>query len=85
MMKLCSYGIFINGLVLSIISLSLFFSTVTIILTHRVVNDDTYITLRYTKNLVENHQFTYNLNHPTYSLTTPLWSFGELGLAIHLL
>jgi hypothetical protein len=83
-MKLASYGIFKNGWILSIISLSICFSTVTIMLTHRVVNDDTYITLRYTKNLVENHQFTCNLNHPTYSLTTPLWAFGELGLTMHL-
>lgn len=43
-------------------------------LTHGVLNDDTYITLRYAKNICWHHEFSYNLGHPTYSLTTPLWA-----------
>jgi len=50
------------------------FVSLTSILTKGIVNDDTYITLRYSRNLAEYHQFTYNLGNPTYSLTTPLWA-----------
>jgi hypothetical protein len=35
--------------------------------------DDTYIHLRYVRNLVEHSEFTYNLGYPCYSTTSPLW------------
>lgn len=61
------------------------FSWLTIFLTKGIVNDDIYILLRYSKNLAEHGQFTYNLDHPTYSLTTPLWGFliGCFGCFVH--
>ena len=57
------------------------FVLLTIVLTHGVVNDDTYITMRYARNVSEHGQFTYNIGHPTYSLTTPAWAIlvGCLG------
>lgn len=55
------------------------FVVVTIIATKGILHDDSYITLRYAKNLVKYHQFTYNLDNPTYSLTTPLWALVVAG------
>lgn len=35
--------------------------------------DDTFIHLKFVKNIVEHNQFTYNLNEPSYTTTSPLW------------
>lgn len=51
----------------------IFFTALTILVTKGAVNDDTYIALRYLKNLQEGHQFSYNLGYPVHALTSPLW------------
>lgn len=61
-------------ILLIIVFLFILFIIITAILTKGIVPDDSYITLRYSKNLFKYHQFTYNLEDPTYSLTTPLWA-----------
>lgn len=48
--------------------------------------DDTWIHLRYARNLVERGEFAFNPGHGTYGATSPLWIFVlagllELGLA----
>jgi len=50
------------------------------------VTDDTYIHLRYARNLVERGEFAFNPGHDTYGATSPLWIFGlalllKIGLA----
>lgn len=42
--------------------------------------DDTYIHLRYARNLVERGEFAFNPGHDTYGATSPLWIFVLAGL-----
>ena len=42
--------------------------------------DDTYIHLRYARNLVERGEFAFNPGHDTYGATSPLWIFLLAGL-----
>jgi hypothetical protein len=74
-----------NRLKVGTVFIFLTFVILTIYFTNDIVNDDTYITLRYSKNLIEHHQFTYNLDCPTYSTTTPLWAIivGLIGFIHH--
>ncbi|MBU1072534.1 hypothetical protein KKG45_04730, partial [bacterium] len=50
------------------------------------VTDDTWIHLRYARNLLERGEYTFNPGDPTYGSTSPLWVFSlvflmKLGLA----
>ncbi len=42
--------------------------------------DDTWIHLRYARNLVERGEFSFNPGHGTYGATSPLWIFVLAGL-----
>ena len=49
------------------------------------ITDDTFIHLRYARNLLEHGEVSFNPGEPTYGATSPLWIFGlalllKLGL-----
>lgn len=51
-----------------------------------IVTDDTWIHLRYARNLLEHGEYAFNPGDPTYGSTSPLWVFSlvfllKLGLA----
>ncbi len=48
---------------------------------HTFLNDDTYITLTYAKNLAQGHGFVYNGGAPSLGTTTPLLTLIVAGLA----
>jgi len=50
------------------------------LVTHWVLVDDAYITLRYAKNAVERGALVYNPGQAVFGVTAPLWAFVTTGL-----
>ncbi len=68
------------------IALGLVLLLVAHLLLRGYITDDTYIHLRYTENLLERCEFSFNPGESTYGATSPLWILGlmlclKLGLS----
>jgi hypothetical protein len=62
-------GLFLCGEVLIVLALAIFLL--------RIINDDTYITLRYARNLIHGHGFVYTPGEYVFGITNPLLAILE--------